>query len=100
MTTDTQQVLGYDFPVDEIFAFSDGSTVFVGLPSNTKVRLIPAEARILLNDIEVGKLTITEYRMPGNMSPRVPLVSRDTVNVSLLRSGKCKLICTLLPENA
>jgi len=90
--------LTYDFQVEEIFSFSDGSTVFVGLPSDNKIRLIPAHARILLNGNEAGQITLTEYRMPGNMTPRMPLVSRDKIDSNYLRSGKCKLVCTLMPE--
>jgi hypothetical protein len=84
----------FSFTVDEAFRFADGSTVIVGIADSSNSRLVPSEAAVTVDGRTVAHIRLTEERMPGpKMTGQRGLVTRDSVDINILRSGSCVLLC-------
>jgi hypothetical protein len=56
--------------VEEIFYFSDASTVFVGIVTGGKNAITPCDVSVLLDEVVIAKIHLNGERMPGpKLSP-------------------------------
>jgi hypothetical protein len=79
--------------VDDFFHFADGSTVFVGTLQGGDSVIVPAEVDIFIGGALLGRIQLTEERMPGPaIRGKRIVVTHDPVNHSALRAGPCVLV--------
>jgi hypothetical protein len=94
MTCENSHGSSFLFTVEDAFRFADGSTVIVGVPDVDDRQLVPSDATVLIDGQPLAHIRLTEERMPGpNTIRRRALVTRDSVDVDLLKGRKSVLLC-------
>lgn len=79
-------------PIVDAFRFNDGSTVIVVQTKEGSFPLAPTRAKLVVGSQSIGDISIDEERMPGHRTPHHRnLVTRDGVDLDLLRSGAASL---------
>ena len=88
----------YVLAVRDVFRFGDGSTVFLCEVRDGQAiaRLTPAIADVVVEGRVVARVVLSEERLPGPASHgQRTVVTRDKIDVSVVRSGRCVLRCSI-----
>jgi hypothetical protein len=85
-------ISAFTFAVEEVFAFSDGVTVFVGRPDPAAKVLAPCDVDVMVDDHLLARARLTAERTQGRRAGLRSVETRHPVDVAAIRGHQCILV--------